>query len=87
MTPDDMLAHLAATPKRNRPTELRSDTRMLGVWVRLRRCREFRLDVINRHNLNAVQPSKLDPTDPTHEHAISNAWGHCVQVYLESLNA
>jgi hypothetical protein len=81
MTQDDMLAYLASKPKKNRPAELRSDSRMVYCWLRLRKDRDFLADVILRHNLLDVYA--LDESNPTHEHAISNAWSHCMQVLTE----
>lgn len=80
MTPDDVLAYLAAKPKRERPTELRSDSRMLAAWLRLRNDRDFRSDIIDRHGLQKCV--KLDDHDTGHQHAIGNAWGHCVHVLV-----
>lgn len=85
MTQDDMLAYLAKKPKpkRERPTELRSDSRMLQCWLRLRKDQDFLSDVILRHGLLDVYT--LNESDPCHEHAISNAWGHCMQVWVQEL--
>ena len=82
MTTDDILAYLSSTTKRQRPTELRSDSRMLFCWLRLRNDREFIQDVIQRHGLQD-EPT-INRAAKMHEHAISNAWGHCVDVLLES---
>jgi hypothetical protein len=77
---DDVLATIAALPRSKRPTELRSDSAMLKAWLKLRACRQFRSDVIERHNLQGQ--TALDLTNPAHEHAYGNAIGHCVQVIV-----
>lgn len=46
MQADDVLAVLASRPKRERPTELRSDSAMLSAWLRLRKDRDFIQDVL-----------------------------------------
>jgi hypothetical protein len=81
MTSDDVLAYLAAKPKRDRPTELRSDAKMLAVWLQMRHDKAFRDDVVCRHGLHSC--AAVDEQDPAHEHAISNAWGHCMQVVIQ----
>ena len=48
MVSDDVLAYLAKKPKRDRPTELRSDAKMLAVWLRLREDKAFGDDGIAR---------------------------------------
>ena len=83
MNSDDMLSYLAAQPKKHRPTELRSDVKMLKIWQLLRRDKEFYEDVIRRHGLSSINSSDLDCSNTVHEHAISNAWGHCMQVLVE----
>lgn len=83
MTTDDVLAYLASKPKKHRPSELRSDARMLSVWLRMRNDADFFDDVIVRHRLENV--IELDESDPVHEHAISNAWGHCMHVYVTEM--
>lgn len=80
MTADDVLAHIADSTFSRRPPELRSDRAMLRVWLKLRSCPEFRSDIIERHNLRNV--AKLDLTNPAHEHALGNAYGHCVQAHF-----
>lgn len=81
MTVDDIFAYLASKPKRERPTELRSDANMLSAWLRLRTDKAFRDDILCRHGLHSL--ANIDETDPTHEHAIANAWSHCVQVLIK----
>ena len=83
LTADDVLAYLATKPKRERPTELRSDARMLAVWLRLRDDQYFRDDVVCRHGLHNF--CEILESDETHEHAVSNAWGHCVQVWVQEM--
>lgn len=85
MTADDVLAYLASQPKSKRPTELRSDATMLRAWLLMRDDEAFWLDVIFRHCLTTQ--SSFDPSDSMDEHAISNAWGHCVQAVLEHRKA
>lgn len=82
MPVDDILAYMTSKPKRERPHELRSDSKMLKAWLLLRKDVDFRNDVLCRHGLN--KRSILLESDPVHEHAISNAWGHAVQVAIES---
>lgn len=84
MTTDDVLAYLASKPKRDRPTELRSDARMLAIWLRMRNDKEFEEDFIRRHGLHFF--SAIDETIDAHEHAIGNAWGHCMQVFTEEMS-
>lgn len=84
MVSDDILAYLAKKPKRDRPTELRSDAKMLAVWLRLRDDKAFRNDVVCRHGLHACYA--IDERDPVHEHAVSNAWGHCLQVLVQEMS-
>ena len=79
MTSDDMLAYLANTRPCHRPTELRGDKKMLLAWLAMRNHKEFFQDVILRHGLDKIGPAALNRLDPMHEHAISNAWGHCMQ--------
>ena len=81
MTSDDVLAYMASRPKKNRPTELRSEARMLAAWLRMRLNEAFHDDVIIRHGLNRCH--KIDETNLTHDHAIGNAWGHCVRAVVE----
>lgn len=81
MTADDVLSYLAAHPKKDRPTELRSDSAMLLAWQLARDDRDFYVDIFRRHGLDRA--AGIDVSDPFHEHAISNAWGHCVQLVLE----
>ena len=83
MVSDDILAYLAKKPKRDRPTELRSDAKMLWVWLRLRDDKEFRSDVLCRHGLHSC--AAIDEDDLIHEHAVSNAWGHCMQVLMQEM--
>ena len=78
MTTDDVLATIAALPKKDRPTELKSDTAMLKAWLSLRTDRAFFADVIIRHNLRDVPASELTK----HDHAYGNAIGHCVHVIV-----
>ena len=84
MVSDDVLAFLAKKPKRDRPTELRSDSKMLAVWLRLRDDKAFRDDVVCRHGLHSCYA--IDERDPAHEHAVSNAWGHCMQVLIQEMS-
>lgn len=83
MTVDDVLAHMASTPKRDRPTELRSDTAMLQVWLFLRTDVAFVQDVIERHRLDQC---RLFNGKPSEEHALSNAWGQAVEAWLKLKN-
>jgi len=83
MTSDDMLSYLASQPKRKRPHELKSDVKMLWVWQTLRNNKEFYDDVILRHGLEKLDLPRLNPWDVNQEHAISNAWGHCMQHFVE----
>jgi hypothetical protein len=83
MVSDDVLAYLAKKPKRDRPTELRSDTKMLAVWLRLRDDKAFRDDVVCRHGLHDCYA--IDERDSAHEHAVSNAWGHCRRVLRQEI--
>jgi hypothetical protein len=78
MTSDDILAYLAAKPKRERPTMLKLDAIMLKAWLSLREDIDFRNDVIIRHGLH--NSFGISESSPTHEHAIANAWSHCVRV-------
>ncbi len=80
MTTDDVLAYLAGRPKKDRPTELRSDAKMLEVWLMMRGDRMFRDDVVIRHGLHRCD--RIDETNPIHEHAVGNAWGQCMQVAI-----
>lgn len=80
MNVDDVLAYLAAKAKSERPAELRSDSRMLAVWLKLRNCKRFRDDILRRHNLQDC--SGFDSSSSCHEHAIANAWGQCVEAAL-----
>jgi hypothetical protein len=84
MTSDDVLAYLASKPKKERPTELRSDAKMLAVWLRMRSDKAFYNDVIVRHGL--ISKFVIDENKPSHEHAVSNAWGHCMQVLIQELS-
>ena len=83
MLSDDVLAYLAAKPKKERPTELRSDAKMLAAWLRLRNNKEFLNDVVCRHGLHAC--FAIDESDLAHEHAIGNAWAHCVQALIQKM--
>lgn len=80
MTADDVLAYMAEKPKKDRAFELRSDAVMLKVWLVLRNDIDFDRDVIRRHGLDRAK--SIDMNDPHHQHAISNAWGHAVQVRM-----
>jgi hypothetical protein len=82
MTSDDVLAYLARKPKRERPAELRSDAKILAMWLRLRHDKAFRDDVLCRHGLHSC--AAIDETDSAHEHAVGNAWSHLMQVLLTS---
>ncbi len=73
-------AYLAQKPKCDRPIELRSDVKMLTAWLRLRNNKTFRDDVMCRHGLHVCYA--IDEQDPAHEHAIANAWSHCVQILV-----
>lgn len=84
MKTDDVLAYMASKPKKSRPHELKSDVRMLAVWLRLRNDYQFREDVVIRHGLDKT--CAIDESDQTHEHAISNAWGHAMQVWVQDLS-
>lgn len=82
MNSDDVLAYLAGLPKRERPTELKSDSAMLLAWRLMRKDGYFYWDVVVRHGLHKI--SGVDGITPARdEHAIGNAWGHCVQEVLE----
>lgn len=80
MTSDGVLAYMASRPKKNRPTELRSDARMLAAWLRMRHDKAFCDDVLIRHGLHLCR--EIDESNPTHDHAIGNAWGHSVQAVI-----
>lgn len=82
MTLDDLFAHLAQQPKKNRPTELKSDSAFLRAWLASRGKREVQSDLLFRHNLNVLRPCDFDPRE--HEHAISNAWGWLVEFGMEA---
>ena len=84
MVSDDVLAYLAKTPLRDRPTNLRSAAKMLEAWLRLRDDKAFRDDVLCRHGLHSCYA--IDERDPAHEHAVSNAWGHCRRVLIEEIS-
>ena len=75
MTPDALIAHLAALPRSKRPTELRSDSQMLRAWLACRSLPEFYRDVILRHGLDMISASDFSASCRTHEHAIGNALG------------
>jgi hypothetical protein len=79
MTSDDVLAYLASRPKKERPVVLRSDAAMLRAWLLLRHEKPFRDDVLCRHGLHSY--AKIIETD--HEHAIANAWSHCIRVLVK----
>lgn len=81
MISDDILAYLASKPKRERPTMLKLDALMLKAWLRLREDKTFLDDVIIRHGLH--NSSGISEASPTHNHAIANAWSHCVRVVSE----
>jgi len=81
MVSDDVLAYLASKPKRDRPTMLKLDALMLKAWRLLRNDKVFRDDVLCRHGLHSC--AQIDETDQAHEHAIANAWSHCVRVVSE----
>ena len=83
MTSDDMLAYLARHPKSKRPTELRSDVRMLWVWLKLRSDQEFYEDVILRHGMKNMPIGQLNESLPIDGHAVGNAWSHCMQAWVE----
>lgn len=83
MTSDDILSYLANLPKRNRPTELKSDSKILSSWIWCRQSKQFYMDVIARHGLINVLPSDFLLSIYSHEHAISNAWGWMVESILE----
>lgn len=84
MTNDDMLCYLADHRPKDRPTEMRSDKVMLIAWIKMRNDKEFYEDVILRHGLHKIQRCDLDKADAVHEHAISNAWGHCMQWVVQN---
>lgn len=69
MTVDDLFAELASRPRRERPIDLRSDSAMLQVWIRLRADRAFCADLL-LHNID-----KVSHLTEASEHAISNVWG------------
>lgn len=75
MTADDVLAYLAAMPKRDRPIAARTDAAMLRAWLALRSDKSFRDDILCRHGLHSCYAIVPDE----HEHAIANAWSHVVQ--------
>ena len=81
MTSDDVLAYLSLRPKRQRPTMLKLDANMLKAWLLLREDVDFRNDVLIRHGLH--NSFAISGSSPTHEHAIANAWSHCVRVVSE----
>ena len=54
---------------------------MLKAWLRLRDDRDFRNDILCRHQL--LNEKHIQLGDPTHQHAVANAWGHAVQSLLE----
>lgn len=75
MTVDDVFEYLACMPTKDRPVALRTAGKMLSVWIFLRKDNVFRDDVVYRHGLhNRVA---IDESDPTHQHAIANAWALC----------
>lgn len=78
MNADDLLAWLAARPKRERPVPVRSDTKILQAWLALRSDAEFRSDLLDRHNLGAYSVRNMQMC-PDLDHAIENAWGMIVQ--------
>lgn len=83
MTRDELISWMAQRPKSERPTELRSDSKMLRAWVRCRDSSEFYYDVIRRHGLDRISVSVLDSPDECQKHAIGNAWGWLVQSVLK----
>lgn len=80
MTSDDVLAYLANRPKKERPVALRSDAAMLRAWILLRSEKPFRDDVVCRHGLHSC----FKIIEPEHDHAIANAWSHCVRVLQQA---
>jgi len=83
MTSDDVLAYLFKKPKSQTPTELKGPVAKLHCWLNMRKSKEFHNDVIVRHGLQDLSVSKLDSDDELTQHAVGNAWGHCMQCLLE----
>ena len=82
MNSDDVLATLAEAKRSKRPTELKSDSAMLKCWLSMRNNKEVYEDVILRHGLDKITINQFDIKDSIHEHAYSNAWGHCMQWFI-----
>jgi hypothetical protein len=80
MSPDDLLAYLAAKPKKEKPTLAKSDKSMLKAWIYLRNNKYFINDVLCRHGLSSCY--QIDEIE--HEHAIANAWSH-ISDYLANI--
>jgi len=72
MTTDDILAYMAETPPKQRPTALRPAKAMLSAWLLLRDDPDFIADMLDRHNLRNHGVGLLGT--PRMEHALGNAW-------------